>query len=157
MNPKRLALGYRVCLGCSKEPRWSGVPIINHKTGNEIQIVKDPEVAAEFMAKSARTGFGTLKGMSSSYKRPSAGPDKPVGLLPDKPVGLLPDKPLVDREIGRRPASNEFDAVGAEAMNLLEQESAEAAYALIDKAHIEKRIYRVHAEQLRQIIESLVL
>ena len=149
MNPKRLALGYRVCLGCSKEPRWSGVPIINHKTGNEIQIVKDPEVAAEFMAKSARTGFGTLKGMSSSYKRPSAGPDKPVG--------LLPDKPLVDREIGRRPAPNEFDAVGAEVMNLLEQESAEDAYALIDKAHIGKRIYRVHAEQLRQIIESLVL
>lgn len=149
MNPKRWDLGYRVCLGCSKEPRWSGVPIINHKTGNEIQIVKDPEVAAEFMAKSARTGFGTLKGMSSSYKSPSA--------VPDKPAVLLPDKPLFDRELSRRPAPHEFEAVGFEAMNLLEQESADAAYALIAKAHQEKRIYRVHAEQLHQIIESLAL
>jgi hypothetical protein len=149
MNPRRWELGYRVCIDCSCEPRWSGVPIINHKTGNEIQIIKDPEVAAEFMAKSARTGFGTLRGMSSGYKRPSN--------KAPKAVQLLPEKPLVDREISRRSGQHEFDTVGFEMMNLLEQGSDTLAYELIEKSLAEKRIYRMHAEQLRLIIETLSL
>jgi len=146
MNSKRWELGYRICVACSNEPKWSGVPVINHKTGNEIQIVKDPDVAAEFLAKSARTGFGTLRGMSKSYKKHSD---------VQKPIELLPDKPLVDRELSRTPLQNDFEAVGSEVMELLETGQTESAYRLIDDSLLEKRIYKIHAEQLRQIVETL--
>jgi hypothetical protein len=147
IHPKRFELGYRTCVECSVEPKWSSVPVINHKTGNEIQIVKDPEVAAEFMAKSARKGFGTLKGMSSGYKRK-------VSTTPrmQKPI---PEKVVSDKILSRRPIPNDFEAVGTEVMDILETQSIEQAYAHIEKALVEKRIFGVHAEQLRNIIQVL--
>lgn len=147
IHPKRYELGYRTCVECSVEPKWSSVPVINHKTGNEIQIVKDPEVAAEFMAKSARKGFGTLKGMSSGYKRKvntTARIQKPI-----------PEKEVTDKILSRRPIPNDFESVGSEIMALIETQSVEQAYAHIEKALSEKRIYGVHAEQLRNIIKAL--
>jgi hypothetical protein len=145
LNQMRFNLGYRVCVTCSEEPKWSSVPVINHKTGNEIQIVKDPEVAAEFMAKSARTGFGILKGMSKGYKK----------LSTPKPTKVLPDKPVVDKVLGTKPMPNEFEAVGFEIMNLMEGNDKQLVYNHIDQALAEKRIYKVHAVQLRQIIDAL--
>ncbi len=147
MHPKRWDLGYRTCVNCSVEPRWSSIPVINHKTGNEIQIVKDPEVAAEFMAKTARVGFGTMRGMSSSYKRKTA--------AVAAKVELLPDKPLVDRVIARRPMPHQFEAVGSEVMNRIEAGQKQSAHEYIETALNEKRIYKIHAEQLRQIVETL--
>ncbi len=147
MHPKRWDLGYRTCVNCSVEPRWSSVPVINHKTGNEIQIVKDPEVAAEFMAKTARVGFGTMRGMSSSYKH------KTTAVAAK--VEMLPDKPLVDRVIARRPMPHEFDIVGDEVMTYIESGKVQLAHEHIEKALESKRIYRVHAEQLRQIVNTL--
>lgn len=35
----RLALGYSTCVECSTAKKYSYVPIIEHKTGNTIQIV----------------------------------------------------------------------------------------------------------------------
>lgn len=51
------------CVNCSEEKQWSAIHVIHHKTGNEIQIVKDPVAAAEFRKLSARVGFGTLRGL----------------------------------------------------------------------------------------------
>lgn len=147
MHPMRCDLGYRTCVNCSVEPKWSSIPVINHKTGNEIQIVKDPEVAAEFMAKTARVGFGTMRGMSSSYKRKTA--------AVDAKVELLPDKPLVDRVIARRLLPNQFEAVGSEVMNLIEAGQKQSAHEYIESALNERRIFKIHAEQLRQIVETL--
>lgn len=147
MHPIRCDLGYRTCVNCSVEPKWSSIPVINHKTGNEIQIVKDPEVAAEFMAKTARVGFGTMRGMSSSYKRKTA--------AVDAKVELLPDKPLVDRVIARRLLPNQFEAVGSEVMNLIEAGQKQSAHEHIESALNERRIFKIHAEQLRQIVETL--
>jgi len=143
---KRWELGYRTCTSCSSETKWSSVPVINHKTGNEIQIIKDPEVAAEFLAKSARTGFGTLKGLSSGYRKRTTTEAK---------IEALPEKPIVDRELSRRLAPNDFDAVGSEVMTLLECGKVDEAYTLIDEALQSKRIYKVHSTQLLQIIDEL--
>ena len=140
-------MGYRTCVNCSTEAKWSAVPVINHKTGNEVQVVKDPEVAAEFMAKSARVGFGTMRGMSAGYKK------KPTAV--DAKTELLPDKPLVDRVIARRPMPHQFEAVGSEIMNYIEAGQTQSAYKHIECALNEKRIYKIHAEQLRQIVETL--
>lgn len=146
VQPKRWELGYRTCTSCSSETKWSSIPVINHKTGNEIQIVKDPEVAAEFLAKSARTGFGTLKGLSTGYRK---------RFTTETKIAALPEKPVVDRELSRRPAPNEFEAVGSEVMTLIETNMIEEAHILIDEALQAKRIYKIHATQLIQIINEL--
>jgi hypothetical protein len=146
INLKRFELGYKTCLECSTEPRFSGVPVINHKTGNEIQIVKDPEVAAEFMAKSARTGYGTLRGMSLRYKKQVVTSSKKDKII---------SKPVVDRELGRKQLPHEFEKVGSEVMALIEDKKIELAHKLIESAMAEKRIYKMHADRLHRIIETL--
>lgn len=146
---KRWDLGYRVCTTCSTEARWSGVPVINHKTGNEVQIVKDPEVAAEFLAKSARVGFGTLRGMTRSYRRPTNNNEPP------KEVVIEPVKPVSAVVIARRALPNDYESVGHEVMCILEAGTPELALAHIDQALESRRIYRNHATQLRDIVNAL--
>ena len=45
VHPVRLELGYRTCVKHSQTKTYSYVPIIEHKTGNTIQIVSQ-EVSA---------------------------------------------------------------------------------------------------------------
>lgn len=143
----RVDLGFTICTSCSTEPKWSGVPIVNHKTGNTIQIVKDPEDAAEFFAKSARIGFGTSRGLSNGYKR------KNRNIVPH-PVNVEP-KPVVDRVLSRRPAPHEFDAVGTEVMGLLDKSAILEARQHIRNALAAKRIFTAHAVQLDNIVKAL--
>jgi len=42
----RVNLGYSKCTTCSETEQYSYVPIINHKTGNTIQIVSQATSAA---------------------------------------------------------------------------------------------------------------
>jgi len=130
-------------VACSTEERWSGVPVVNHKTGNEIQIVKDPEVAADFLAKSARVGFGTLRGMTSSRR-----PRKPVVPREVK----IEEKPVHSYELSRRTLPHQFEQVCQESLDLLEKEGRDIALSHVETCLTEKRIYGVHAERIRAIL-----
>jgi hypothetical protein len=141
----RYQMGYRTCINCSSEARWSGVPVINHKTGNEIQIIKDPEVAAEFLAKSARVGFGTSKGMTTGYKRPQRIETK---------IKEIPPKPVPDQVISKITLPNEYEKVGSEVMQILESDGFENAYNYIQAALQNRRIFRNHANTLHSIIHE---
>jgi hypothetical protein len=52
-------MGYTVCVECSSEKKASGHLVVHHKTGNEIQVIKDPETAAKMASMSNRNGFGS--------------------------------------------------------------------------------------------------
>jgi hypothetical protein len=39
LHPVRISLGYKSCVKCSSVQTYSYIPIIEHKTGNTIQIV----------------------------------------------------------------------------------------------------------------------
>lgn len=96
------------CVNCTSESRWSSVPIINHKTGNTIEVVKDPEVAAEFHRLSSRAGFGTLRGLrmgKSSTKR--------VQLTARVSTNTLYVSPETVEEIGKR-ATDLWESMGQE-------------------------------------------
>jgi hypothetical protein len=55
----RLDLGYKVCVNCSTVQRYGCAPVINHKTGNSIQILSSEDAAA--IAKlTRRKGYGTM-------------------------------------------------------------------------------------------------
>ena len=111
----RVKKGYKTCVSCSTESKWSGVQVVHHKTGNETQIIKDPEVAADFIAKSARSGYGTLKGVTGSQRKSKnyTGESKKV-----EPVF----KP-VDRVISRKKVETNYN----------DDEIAASVFALIDK------------------------
>ena len=54
--------GYKSCINCSSVQKLGGVPITNHKTGNEIQIMP-MEDAQRLYKLSQRQGYGVCKGM----------------------------------------------------------------------------------------------
>ena len=57
----RVKLGYKVCVDCSTTERYGCAPLINHKTGNSIQIMSSSDAAR--MAKlTQRRGYGTMLG-----------------------------------------------------------------------------------------------
>jgi len=145
---KRWEMGYRVCVNCSTETKWSAIQVIHHKTGNETQVVKDPDVAAEFLAKSARTGFGTLKGLTKTYKVSSQNKEVNVDPIPHK---SLPETKILER----KPMPNEYEKVGGEVMDILEKGTPQDAINHIEKARFEKRIYGIHERKLKEIVNAL--
>ena len=55
----RVKLGYKVCVNCSTTKRYGCAPLINHKTGNSIQIMSSSDAA--IIAKlTRRRGYGTM-------------------------------------------------------------------------------------------------
>ena len=55
----RVALGYKVCVNCSSTERYGCAPLINHKTGNSIQIMSQSD-AAKIAKITRRRGYGTM-------------------------------------------------------------------------------------------------
>ena len=58
----RVRLGFKVCISCSSVEAYGCAPLINHKTGNSIQIMSKSD--ADKIAKmTQRRGYGTMLGM----------------------------------------------------------------------------------------------
>ena len=55
----RVDLGYKVCVKCSTIEQYGCAPLINHKTGNGIQIMSMSD-AARISKMTQRRGYGTL-------------------------------------------------------------------------------------------------
>ena len=55
----RLRLGFRVCVTCSSVEAYGCAPLINHKTGNNIQIMSS-EDAKKIAKMTQRRGYGTM-------------------------------------------------------------------------------------------------
>ena len=59
LHPVRIKYGYDTCVSCSNVERYGCAPIINHKTGNSIQILSREDAIA--IAKlTRRKGYGTM-------------------------------------------------------------------------------------------------
>ena len=58
---KRVELGYITCIECSTEKKASGHLVVHHKTGNNYEIIKNPETAAIIDSMSSRNGFGSKR------------------------------------------------------------------------------------------------
>ena len=55
----RVRLGYKVCVNWSTVERYGCAPLINHKTGNSIQIMSSSD-AARIAKLTRRRGYGTM-------------------------------------------------------------------------------------------------
>ena len=59
LHPVRIKYGYDTCVSCSTAEKYGCVDIINHKTGNNIQILSRQD--ADTIAKlTRRRGYGTM-------------------------------------------------------------------------------------------------
>ena len=58
---QRVNLGYNTCVNCSTTEKYGCAPLINHKTGNSIQIMSS-EDAAKIAKMTQRRGYGTMLG-----------------------------------------------------------------------------------------------
>ncbi len=57
----RVQLGYKTCVNCSTVEMYGCAPLINHKTGNSIQIMSQSD-AAKIARLTRRSGYGTMLG-----------------------------------------------------------------------------------------------
>ena len=55
----RVRLGFKICISCSKIQAYGYAPLINHKTGNSIQIMSR-EDAKRIAKMTQRRGYGTM-------------------------------------------------------------------------------------------------
>ncbi len=127
----RVALGYRVCVDCSQEQPVSCVDIIYHKTGNTIQQCTKEQADAIRKA-SRRSGFGAAAGMRAG------GEPKPKIKLTRRPMPAL----------ARRITLEDLDAIGREAMSVLESEGEAAMQKFLERV---VSSFRCSARQASQI------
>ena len=106
------------CVKCSTEERWSAVPIIHHKTGNTIEVVKDREVAEEFHRLSARAGFGTMRGLRAGV---SGGTKTKLGSFGSTAFVGTPE---AFNQVGER-AMDAYEAFGIEKAEQFVQKSVQ--------------------------------
>lgn len=85
------------CVKCSEEEKWSAIHVIHHKTGNEVQVVKNPETAKEFNKLSSRAGFGTLRGMRSGKSATKKKSSMSIGT-----TAFLTGKPETFERVGQK-------------------------------------------------------
>jgi len=57
--PGRVKLGFSTCVNCSTVEPYGCAPLINHKTGNSIQIMSSSD-AARIAKLTRRRGYGTM-------------------------------------------------------------------------------------------------
>jgi hypothetical protein len=57
----RVNLGYTTCVDCSTTEKYGCAPLINHKTGNSIQIMSNSD-ARRIAKLTQRRGYGTMLG-----------------------------------------------------------------------------------------------
>ena len=55
----RVSFGYNTCVECSTTERYGCAQLINHKTGNSIQIMSKSD-AAKIYKMTKRRGYGTM-------------------------------------------------------------------------------------------------
>ena len=132
----RTRLGYKSCVTCSTEARWTVVPVNYHKTGNTAEVIKDPAVAADFLFMSSRKGFGVMRGLTANRRQPQE------------------RTPRKHREI-LVPAARFYEEVGKEALDLAETSGAKKAHAYVRKALRENKLLKKQAEKIINIINIL--
>ena len=133
---ERKKLGFDVCVNCSEVDTYGCVNIINHKTGNTVQVMSKEE-AKSINKIGDRKRFGTvLRGGSknNSYN--------PKGAI----IGC--SSSFVGSEFA-------YERIGAEAMTIMEFDGLDSAMAFIDKQVSDYLINKNQAFKIKSLIRHL--
>lgn len=152
---QRKELGYNVCVDCSTEEGWSCSSLTYHKTGNTIQIIKDPEAAYNLNQMASRKSFGVMKGITGQYKRYVKDSNEPKKELKveDKTGQVYSSNRRVKGTING--ITVDFEKQGTEAMNILESKGLEASISWIKAEYKEQRLSQEDFVKLVQMIKLI--
>ena len=124
------------CVKCSTEEKWSGGHVIHHKTGNEVCVIKDKELAKEFHRMSSRVGFGTMRGLKPGV----SGGKTPKG--PGAGFAIIADKAT-------------FEAIGTKAMDMYDLCGIDRARRFLSEKVSERIISESQSQKILSLIESM--
>lgn len=128
--------GATTCVTCSTEEKWSAIHVIHHKTGNEVQIVKDAEVAKEFNRLASRAGFGTLRGMKPGKKvKTTVAAAAPKFLVEDRPSDL--------------------ETLGTRAMEIMDIKGYESAITFVKEQIRDRSVSDIQGNKVLRILNEL--
>jgi hypothetical protein len=135
---KRLDLGYKECVKCSKVEVYGCVDVVYHKTGNTIEIM--PKESVEQYNKMARrTGFGIMSGLRSGK------------------ASELPKTPISDNPVGRDPfisSGRNFEIIGEKAMLKMESSGLDKALDYIKKSVSNFEINKLEGEKISRVLRE---
>lgn len=126
----------RTCVNCSTSSKYTAVPVIHHKTGNEVQIVKNPDVAREFVRLSKRAGFGTLQSISSGKKTKSSTKFNSITISSDADLKT-------------------FNKIGEEALFKFELKGKEYALKFLNSMVLRRTISERQSVKIMNLIEMV--
>lgn len=135
---KRLELGFKECVKCSKVEGYGCVDVVYHKTGNTVQIM-DKKSAEQYNKMARRTGFGIMSGLRSGK------------------ASEPPKTPLSDRPVGRDPflgSKKSFEVWGERAMLKYESRGLEEALRLVERAAKDFEITDFQAAKISKILKA---
>ena len=134
----RVDLGYSVCVECSEVEKYGCVDVVNHKTGNTIEVLsrKDADQASKLMQ---RTGFGTLRSLRSGKS--------------SKEKVKLGGSPCSKAFVGTKES---FEKIGEECMMWVELEDYERVTKTLDKAKRDWVISDLQYHRLHKIMKEFM-
>jgi hypothetical protein len=132
----RVKLGFKDCVSCSSQEKYGFINIINHKTGNTIQVM--PREQAENINKVGdRKRFGTiLKGGS-------------------KNTNYNPKNIKIGCSVSFVGSKINFEESGKRVMNIFENDGKQKAFEQIEREMKNLNIDKHQASKLKQIISFL--
>ena len=152
---QRKDMGYTVCVECSTEKGWSCSALTFHKTGNSIEIIKDPEVAYNINQMASRKSFGVMSGITGRYRRYN--PNQETSPKKRKFIdqtGLVYEHKHETK--GTRPGVTvDFEKQGNEAFTILEKDGFEKAIDWIKNEYKELRLYPQDFVKLIGMIKTI--
>ena len=133
----RVDLGYSVCVECSDVKKYGCVDVVEHKTGNTIQVLsrEDAEQASKL---TQRTGFGTLRSLRSGKTQKEK-----------KTLGKCCSTAFIGTE-------KTFEAVGEQCMLWVELEEWDKVTKTLNKALESHQISKNQWNRLTRIFKEFM-
>ena len=152
---ERRDMGYNVCVSCSTEPGWSCSALTFHKTGNSIEIIKDPEVAYNINQMASRKNFGVMSGITGRYRRyqEDTGVNQKRQKVEDQTGMVTFGK--VHSVRGLNGKTVDFDKQGAEALRILDEDGLTASMDWLKKEYKELRLSQKDFVKIVQILKAI--
>lgn len=152
---ERRDMGYTVCVSCSTEPGWSCSALTFHKTGNSIEIIKDPEVAYNINQMASRKNFGVMSGITGRYKRyqEDTGVNQKRQNVEDQ-TGMV-TYGRVHSVKGLTGKTVDFDKQGAKALRILDEDGLTASMDWLKTEYKELRLSQKDFVKITQILKAI--
>ncbi len=152
---ERRDMGYTVCVSCSTEPGWSCSALTFHKTGNSIEIIKDPEVAYNINQMAKRKNFGVMSGITGRYRRyqEDTGANQKRQSVEDRTGMVTYGK--VHSVKGLHGNTVDLDKQGAEALRILDEDGISASMDWIKTEYKELRLSQKDFVKIVQILKAI--